>query len=879
MHTLATTVLFVAIALVLVSGPALAAEGEAVAAARNHLEARSAALGLASGDLADLVTTDAYVSKHTGVTHVYWLQRYTGIGIQGATASVHVGPDGGVVHSTEQLMANVADRVSSLQPVLGATQAVAAAAADLGLALSRASPRVEEPEQGAERRTSLDPSGISQRSIPVRLVFVPRGEALRLAWRVEIYTLDGGHYWTLAVDAETGAVLSKFDSVEHDDWGAGPASGRTPVSELAAGADDGVAVGGGSYRVFPIPLESPNHGAQSMVADPADGLASPFGWHDTDGTAGAEFTDTRGNNVSAQEDQDANNSGGFRVDGGPGLVFDVPFDPNLEPPAPTNVGAAIVNLYYWNNIVHDIMYQYGFDEAGGNFQENNYGRGGFGGDPVQADAQDGSGTNNANFLTLPDGLDPRMQMFVWTYPFPNVVRVLAPPSIVGDYGASGAAFGPPFDIVGITGQIVLVNDGVGTSSDACEPVLNGPFNGAIVMIDRGSCTFVAKVKNAQNAGAGAVVVVNNQGDRIFQMAGSDPTIVIPSAMIGQSDGDVIKGELPLVTATVKQGDDPPRDRDSDLDNGIIVHEYGHGISNRLTGGPSTTVCLNNQEQMGEGWSDWYALAFTATAGQTATTNRGIGTYVTFEDIDGQGIRPAPYNTDMSVNPFTYENRADSNISVPHGVGFLWASMIWDTYWKLVEKHGFNPDVYGDWTSGGNNLAIQLVTDGIKLQPCSPGFVDGRNAILQADRILTGGANQCEIWEAFAGRGLGLSASQGSPLSRSDGNAAFDVPPLCSGTALFTMDTFLVAPGGVEAETFAYFADAAFQDGGWRTGVWGVLPQDPPMLYMLYNSGQACDGLWLGTFNPNGYFVGIRFCLDSSELPAIWYGIPKPAAGP
>jgi hypothetical protein len=70
--------------------------------------------------------------------------------------------------------------------------------------------------------------------------------------------------------------------------------------------------------------------------------------------------------------------------------------------------------------------------------------------------------------------------------------------------------------------------------------------------------------------------------------------------------------------------------------------------------------------------------------------------------------------------------------------------------------GFNPDIYGAWNTGGNNLANQLIMDGMKLQPCSPGFVDGRNAILAADQALTGGANQCIIWKAFAKRGLGTA---------------------------------------------------------------------------------------------------------------------------
>ena len=75
--------------------------------------------------------------------------------------------------------------------------------------------------------------------------------------------------------------------------------------------------------------------------------------------------------------------------------------------------SAITNLFYWNNLLHDIHYRYGFDEASGNFQENNYGKGGLGGDPVIADAQDGSDFDNATFATLADGIAPRMQLFLW----------------------------------------------------------------------------------------------------------------------------------------------------------------------------------------------------------------------------------------------------------------------------------------------------------------------------------------------------------------------------------------------------------------------------------------------------------------------------------
>jgi hypothetical protein len=245
-------------------------------------------------------------------------------------------------------------------------------------------------------------------------------------------------------------------------------------------------------------------------------------------------------------------------------------------------------------------------------------------------------------------------------------------------------------------------------------------------------------------------------------------------MITDVDGEALITEL--MSATVNgtiSGANASLDRDGSLDNGIIGHEYGHGISNRLTGGPGNTGCLSNQEQMGEGWSDYVGMMITIEPGDQGTDARGIGTFATGNPITGGGIREAPYSKDFAVNDYTYAD-VNGNVSVPHGVGFVWATMIWDMTWDLIEANGGTiGDVYGG--TSGNNIAMQLVVDGMKLQACSPGFVDGRDAILLADRLSNGGANQCLIWEAFARRGLGLSASQGSSQSLSDGVEAFDVP--------------------------------------------------------------------------------------------------------
>jgi hypothetical protein len=167
--------------------------------------------------------------------------------------------------------------------------------------------------------------------------------------------------------------------------------------------------------------------------------------------------------------------------------------------------------------------------------------------------------------------------------------------------------------------------------------------------------------------------------------------------------------------------------------------------------------------------------------------RGIGTYALGQPTDGNGIRPAPYSTDFGVNDYTYGDIP--GLAVPHGVGFVWATMLWDLNWALIEEYGFDSDFY--YGTGGNNIAMQLVIDGLKLQPCSPGFVDGRDAILEADEIANGGANRCLIWEVFANRGLGLSADQGSNGSSNDGVEAFDIPEGPDCTTLSVGDNSLL----------------------------------------------------------------------------------------
>jgi len=755
-------------------------------------------LGLSESDLLDFKVTDQYTDSHNGVTHIYLRQQIDGIEVVSAEMSTNVARDGKVINLNssfiKELRAAARGGNASLSPV----QAVEAVTRHLGLQLTEPLETLEA-KAGPERETTFSKGGVSSEAIRAKLVFQPVAEnSVRLAWSVEVSEISGRHWWNISVDAATGDILAGYDYIDHDNWGsnfapdvarnknfaartaAAPASSASLAAASTATVNDGSA-----YNVFALPYESPGDGASTMVWNPADALASPFGWHDTNGATGADYTRTRGNNVHAYTDLDANNAvdTGSDPDGGANLQFNFKFDPTKGPEL--NRPPAVVNLFYWNNIVHDVFYKYGFNEAAGNFQSNNYGKGGAGNDYVQAEAQDGSGTNNANFGTPPDNGSttgssrPRMQMFVWTNPYPNSV-IVNNTAIAGTYIATSAESGPAITATGVTGDVVLgldPSDSAGASTtDGCSALTNASsVSGKIALLDRGSCSFVIKIKNAQNAGAIAVIVGNNVAGDPITMGGADNTINISSAMVSLDNANLYKSNLPF-NASLKINPNPAPHRDSDFDAGIIGHEYGHGISNRLTGGRLTTSCLGNQEQMGEGWSDFVGLVLTTDPLDTAATERGIGTYVSFQSTTGRGIRPTPYTTNTSVNPSTYNTIKTA--AVPHGVGYVWATMLWEMYWNLVEVHGYNPDVYAPWNTGGNNLAIQLVTDGMKLQPCSPGFINGRDAILQADMNLTGGANQCLIWKAFAKRGLGVSATQGSNTSVTDGTEAFNIPASC-----------------------------------------------------------------------------------------------------
>ncbi len=734
-------------------------------------------------DLTDVIVTDQYQTKHNGLIHLYLRQRLDGIEIDGANINYNILDDGSIASFGGQFYKNIDQKISSTNPTFSQKQVLQYALSELGIE-NNLPLEIIESHGGNDQKVVFDKGDISLENISVRLIYVPVDEKLKLAWELSVYEKSADNWWLIALDALTGEVLQKHNYVLHCDFGEGfqfITNQTVEKKESIISIKQNASLTQFSYMVYAFPVESPNHGDRTLEISPWDeaGDASPLGWHN-DGSNVSNHT--KGNNVDAYEDNNNSNgpTGGnaARADGGANHEFDFSLDLNADPL--TQQDPIITNLFYWNNIMHDVMYQYGFDEPGGNFQQVNQGEEGSASDYVYGEAQDninGSG-NNANFSTPPDGSNPRMQMYLWDPAGGDVLDVNAPSNVEGDYIMVLAAFGGDLDDP-ITGDVVEVDDGSGNPSLGCGALENGgAINGNIALVDRGSCEFGTKCLNAQNAGAVAVIVCNNVGGNPITMGGgaNGNQVTIPAVMIRMDDCATIRQELEN-GLNVTMVDNPTPNLDSDLDNGVIVHEYGHGISNRLTGGPNTTSCLSNAEQMGEGWSDFFGLWITTQSSHQNDDPRGMGTYLLGEPIDGDGIRPTPYSTSFAINPSTYEDiHNNSLISQPHGIGYLWCTMIWDLNWALINAHGFDTDFYNSNGSAGNIITLQLVIDGLKTQPCSPGFVDGRNAILSADAVNNGGENTDIIWNVFARRGLGYSASQGSSSSRYDGSEAFDLPP-------------------------------------------------------------------------------------------------------
>jgi len=599
-----------------------------------------------------------YTTPHNGLQTWVWQQELDGIRIFESTLQAHVTQRGELVNIASRLVPNPAaaapdHATATRSPSVDARAAVSAAGASVGETVPVAQIAENAPPVGLSQKQEFRSSRLLE--VSAEYVWLPEDEsALRLCWEVIFVSKARGEMFRALVDTVTGEVVVRQGLTE--------------------------AITAASYRVFtsdsPSPM-SPGHATPSSVQPPQvartlvtttalNTTASPNGWINDGGN------ETLGNNVDAHTDTNADNSADLpRPQGSPSRVFDFPLDLTQAPSTYQN--AAVTQLFYWCNLVHDRLYELGFTEAAGNFQTNNFSRGGTGNDAVQADAQDGSGTNNANFSTPPDGSAGRMQMYLFSGPTPDI--------------------------------------------------------------------------------------------------------------------------------------------DGDFDAEIVLHEYTHGLSNRLVGG-GVGISSLQPRGMGEGWSDFYGLCLLSQPADNPNSTYAAGAYATYQ-FSGMtqnyyfGIRRYPYCTDLAKNPLTFKDidpvQASSHSGVPrssivgttanevHNMGEVWCVTLWDARANLIAKHG---------ATAGNDLILQLATDGMKLAPANPNFLQARDAIVQADLVNNAGANAGELWSAFAKRGMGAAAT--SPVSSTTTGLveASDIPDDLA-VAPFELWSITEPAGGLSFATKTY----------------------------------------------------------------------------
>ncbi len=611
---------------------------------------------------------------------------------------------------------------------------------------------------------------------------------LEPAWYLEVDAADGtsSDLTAYVFSAADGALLYRHRLVASDGFSYrvwADASGlKMPL--------DGPQGRGGD----PYPGTTPDRFQAPFVAPSLVTLASgPISTKDPWLPAGA--TETNGNNVDAYadlNDPDGFSAGDFRANVTAAGTFDRTYDVTKAPYASDDQRkAAITQLFYVTNFLHDWYYDLGFNEVAGNAQASNYGRGGVEGDALRAEAQDFSGTDNANMSTPADGGQPRMQMYVWTGNFHFGLAVTAPPAAIRNLNVGLAGFGPA--AFSVSAPIVLSVDSAIPTGDACEPLTNGSaLSGKIALVDRGTCAFVIKVAYAQAAGAIGVVVVNNQGDDLLTMAdtpGATPfPYTIPAVFLGQTDGQALKAFLGQGLA-VTIGREAILNRDGTIDNQIVAHEWAHYLSNRLVGN-ANGLNSNQSGGLGEGWSDFNALLLTVQTGDAALSgNAGFGGiypitgYVCGGGENGLrdntgwyfGIRRFPYSTDMTKDPLTYKHIVNgvalpsgapvntdlfgptvgdgSNNAEVHNTGEVWTAMLWECYAALLRDTGRLT-----FDQARDRMRAYFVVS-LKLTPVNPTLLEARDALLAA-AYATDPDDYSLFVRAFAKRGAGPRAAAG-----------------------------------------------------------------------------------------------------------------------
>lgn len=487
----------------------------------------------------------------------------------------------------------------------------------------------------------------------------------------------------------------------------------------------------------------------------------------------SDATETNGNNVDAYADlesPDGLSGSDFRATITATATFD--YDHDIAAAPELSQRAAIVQLFYMNNYLHDWFYDRGFDEAAGNAQTDNYGRGGQDDDNIRAEVQDYSGRSNANMSTRADGARPRMQMYIWDARPNATIDIASPANLSGLFVAGNSRFTDPRSF-SVTGTLVVVDDGTDTVTDGCSPYVNSStVAGNIALVARGNCNFGTKAENAEAAGAIGLLLTDNRFGWVPpDMNQSGASTPVPMVSVTEQRGDAIRAAIAngeAVTVTLAQVERP--DKDSGLDGVVVSHEWGHYLSNRLISNASG-LSANQARGMGEGWSDFVSLLMTASEADTqiAVNNDWQGTFGVGVNSSYKhpyyGIRRVPYSVDFAKNALTFGMIAEG-VALPPGVptyfgldgasnaavhrtGEVWSTMLWECYVALLRDPRLTFDQARD-------RMTRYLVGGLKMTPANPTFVEARDGVLAA-AYANDPVDFESLYRAFARRGAGLGA--------------------------------------------------------------------------------------------------------------------------
>jgi hypothetical protein len=703
---------------------------------------------------------------------------------------------------------------------VGAPQAIAASWATLGGQLDPAALQLVETRGTWQwySRPALAGSHVLERGPRARQVYYPRASGLEPAWHVEVFAKAKANgqlaAYGFVVSALNGAVLHR------DNLKAEAATTyrvfADPNDPLRQPFDSPL---GNGYTPFPGLIVRRGVSTNLVTLDHA-GIVTGDPW------IAADATETAGNHVRACIDSIDHPVDSLLI-GVPGndcidgiepataptapQTFDYAIEPDEDPSHANAKNAAAVNLFYMINWLHDTWYNHGFDEASGNAQAANYGRGGEEGDPIQAQGQDGSGRNNANMGTPADGSSPQMQQYLFDGPPVGEVRVVSPVDS-GPLVWAPSTYGlGTYDIPAT--DVVLADDGDENPTDGCgtpipfptdvfetvgeeaggtvpvpttyQPVPAPPqasLAGKIVLVDRGNCNSAAKEKFAMMSGAAGMVVVNNDDSSPVTLGGDIPIYATalgpkypqdnayqpPAVMISKSAGDAIKAQLLAgpVQMTLKRT--PTVDSDGTMDNQIIAHEYFHYVHHRLTDSSNT-----QSDAMSEGWGDIDAFMVSIREddrrGPGMQAAYAAAGYVTNDFY--AGIRRAPYTTDFAKNAFTFAAITDD--PEVHSAGEIWAEMMFECY------AGLQNSPFNSFDEARSKMQDYII-GGFKMHPADATYTEARDAVLAV--VL---ANDFEDFRrcsaGFARRGAGLKAVAPARSSTDLGGVVEDYTPfVCEG---------------------------------------------------------------------------------------------------